>query len=48
MDLNLLFLEETVHGLSDIGSMDGVVIRIVTVIAFLNKTWKWKAKFVPS
>lgn len=30
----LFFLKETVHGLCDISSVDGVVIRVVAVIAF--------------
>ena len=32
----LLFLKETVHCLRDVSGVDGVVIRVVAVIAFFN------------
>ena len=36
---DLFFLEEAVHGLGDVGGVDGVVVRVVAVVALLHQTW---------
>jgi hypothetical protein len=35
---HLFFLKETVHCLSNISSMDGIVIRVIAVIALFYQT----------
>lgn len=40
--MNLVFLEEAVHGLRDVSGVNGVVVRVATVVALLHQTCKRK------
>lgn len=41
-------LQVAVHGLGDVGSVDGIVVGVLGVVVLLHQAWREQRKSVPS